>query len=212
MATDIDVSGSIAGVQLPEDGNRVSSQRVKIGFFLKDTLKVIDENGEVTKSQCCCEQKTITIYSSQVNDLDRIKQLAYRTLHDDMDMNAEAAEEAKSEVATTIRDKVVPARDSYPPLSTILLEIRVGCTIEKRDEQAGDPSGEHGYDRLLERLYEDDCGICHREFDSDDHIVVTTCQHTFHRSCLFQLLYRGIFPCRMCGSDLAPIFGVPIRF
>ncbi|KAF3773394.1 E3 ubiquitin-protein ligase [Nymphaea thermarum] len=208
----IGVTGNIAGAQPHEDGSRVPSQRVKIGFFLKDTLKVIDEDGEVTKEQCCYEQKTVTIYSSQVNDLDRIKQLAYRTLHDDMNMDSESAEEAKSVVATTIRDKVLPARNSYPRLSTILLEIRVACTIEKRDEEAGDPSGEHGYDRLLERLDDDDCPICRSEFDSTDNIVVTACHHTYHRSCLFQLLCRSNFSCPMCRSDLAPIIGGALRF
>ncbi|KAF3777716.1 hypothetical protein EJ110_NYTH45302 [Nymphaea thermarum] len=164
MEIDMDVRGSIAGVLSPED----------------DTLKVVGVDGVVTKRQCCYEQKTITMYSSQANGLDYIQQLAYRTLHDDMDMDPEAAEKAKYEVATTIRDKILPARNRYPPLSTILLEIHVDCTLEVSDKEAGEPSGEHGFSRLLEYLGNDDCAICLEEFDSTNHIVVTTCHHTYH--------------------------------
>ncbi|KAF3773395.1 hypothetical protein EJ110_NYTH55387 [Nymphaea thermarum] len=206
------VTGNIAGAQPYQHGDGVRAQRVKIGFFLKDTLQVISEDGEVTKEQSCYEQKFITIFSSQVNDLDHIKQLAYRTLHNDMNMNSESAEEAKSMVASTVMDKVMPARNSYPLLSTILLEIRVACTIEKRNEVAGDPSGKHGYDRLLERLDDGDCPICCSEFDSTDHIIVTACHHTYHRSCLFQLLTHHILSCPMCRSDLGPIICRPITF
>ncbi|KAF3773399.1 hypothetical protein EJ110_NYTH55394 [Nymphaea thermarum] len=203
---EITVTGNIVGAQPHQHGNGIRSQRVKIGFFLRDTLQVIDEDGEVTNRQCCCEQKFITIFSSQVNDLDYIKQLAYQTLHNDMHMDSESAAEAKSVVASTIRDKVVPARNNYPLLSTILLEIRVVCIKDKRDEVAGDPSGEHGYDRFLERLDDGDCPICCSEFDSTDDIIVTACHHTYHLSCLFELLGRSIFSCPMCRSDLESSF------
>ncbi|XP_031475455.1 uncharacterized protein LOC116247411 [Nymphaea colorata] len=208
MDIDIEVRGSIVGTQPPQGrGNQI-----KIGFFLKDTLMVLGADGRVKKSQCCYEQKTITIYSSQVNDLDSIKQLAYRTLHDDMDMDPQAAEDAKSEVATTIRDKVLSIRNNIQSLRTILLEIHVECTIEIRNEEADEPSGEHGYNRLVERLDDDNCAICHSEFSLPGDIAVTTCHHTFHRLCLFQWLYRGTYTCPICRADLAPIVGGPITF
>ncbi|KAF3772165.1 E3 ubiquitin-protein ligase [Nymphaea thermarum] len=190
MDIDIRVRGSIAGTRRPEEDSRVSLERgnqVKIGFFLKDILMVIGAD-------------------------DRIKQLAYRTLHDHMDMDSQAAEDAKSEVATTIRDKVLSARNNIQSQETILLEIHVECTIEIRNEEAGEPSGEHGCNRLVERLDNESCAICHNEFNSAGDISVTTCHHTFHRLCLFQWLYRGTRTCPICRANQAPIVGGQISF
>ncbi|KAF3774492.1 hypothetical protein EJ110_NYTH52994 [Nymphaea thermarum] len=120
-----------------------------------------------------------------------VEQLAYRILHDDLHMDPRAAEMAKAKVAKTIRSRMVVARKDNPPTWTILLEIHVDCMIEKSDEKEGEPSGEHGYDRLLEWLDDGDCPICCNEFSSTDDIVVTTCHHTYHRSCLFKWLGPG---------------------
>ncbi|KAF3774493.1 RING finger protein 122 [Nymphaea thermarum] len=213
MKIDIEVSGSIDDTQPREFVHPASrGLLVTIGFFLKDKLKVIDEDGEVTKSQCCCEQITISRRSTQIRDASDAKRLAYNTLRHLMEMDRTAAERAETEVAETIMNQMEVARNDNPPNVTVFMEIRVDCTIEISDEEASESSGEHGYDRLLERLGDDECAICCEEFDSDDHILVTTCHHTFHHSCLFEWLTRLPLSCPLCRSDLSPIMGGPIRF
>ncbi|KAF3772739.1 putative xyloglucan glycosyltransferase 8 [Nymphaea thermarum] len=183
MEIDIKVIGSITEMKPLEAIHLAGSGfPVKIGFFLKDKLKVIGEDGEVTKSQRCYEQKIVTKYSTQICDLSYAEQLAYSTLHDNMDMDPKAAEKAKAEVGRTIMNTLEVAKNDNPSTWTVFMEIRVDCKIEISDEEAGESSGEHGYDRLLEHLGDDDCAICREEFDSNDHIVVTTCHHTYHRS------------------------------
>ncbi|KAF3771948.1 RING finger protein 122 [Nymphaea thermarum] len=213
MKIDIEVSGSIDDTQ-PREFLHPPSRGllVTIGFFLKDKLKVIDEDGEVTKSQCCCEQITISRFSTRIRDASDAERLAYYALHNLMEMDPRAAERAKTEVAETIMNQVEVARNNNPPNVTVFMEIRVDCTIEISDEETSESSGEHGYDRLLERLGDDECSICCEEFDSDDHILVTTCHHTFHHSCLFEWLTRLPLSCPLCRSDCSPIMGGPIRF
>ncbi|KAF3771949.1 hypothetical protein EJ110_NYTH59112 [Nymphaea thermarum] len=187
MKFDIEVSGSVEDIHPPEGICPASGGLlVQIWFFLKDKLKVIDEDGDVTKSQCCCEQFLIS--PTQIRNASDAERLAYNTLHYLMDMDPTAAERAKTEVAETILNQMEVARNDDPSNLTIFMEIRVDCTIEISDEETSESSGEHGYDRLLERLGDDDCAICCEEFDSDDHILVTTCHHTFHHLCLFEWL------------------------
>ncbi|KAF3772738.1 RING finger protein 122 [Nymphaea thermarum] len=174
--------------------------------------QVIDEDSEVTKSQLCYEQKIVTRYSTQICDPSYVEQLAYSTLHDDMDMDPKAAEKAKAEVGRTIMNKMEVARNGNPSLWTVFMVIRVYCAIEISDEKGGESSGEHGYDRLLKCLGDDDCSICREEFKSTDHILVTTCHHTFHLLCLFEWLSSLPMSCPLCRSDLSPIFGGAIKF
>ncbi|KAF3781403.1 Cysteine-rich repeat secretory protein 15 [Nymphaea thermarum] len=184
---------------------------VNIGFFLKDKLNVMGEDGEVTKSQCCYEQKIITRNSMQICD-SYAEQLAYNTLHDDMDMNPEGAEKVKAQVARAIMSKMEMGRNNNPSLWTIFMEIRVECTIEISDEEAGQPSGKHGCDRLLERLADDDCAICCENFNSTDHIVVTTCHHTYHRICLFEWLKKyGQCLGDLSSSDCTPCLATAVE-
>ncbi|KAF3771472.1 hypothetical protein EJ110_NYTH60011, partial [Nymphaea thermarum] len=173
-----------------EDSSLLTSRNDIEWFFLKDKLKVIDEEGEVPKSQRCYEQIIIPRYSTQIRDASYAEQLAYNALHYSLDMDPTAAERAKTEVAETIMNQMEVARNDNPSNFTVFMEIRVDCTLEISDEEAFESSGEHGYDRLLERLGDADCAICREEFDSDDHILVTTCHHTFHHSCLFEWLTR----------------------
>ncbi|XP_031475458.1 E3 ubiquitin ligase BIG BROTHER-related-like [Nymphaea colorata] len=220
MEIDIEVTGSIEEINPPEVIPPVGRGfLVKIGFFLNDTLKVMGEDDdEVMKAQRCYEQKIVTRYSTQLRDASYVQQLVYNTLHDDMDMDPEAAEKAKAKVARTIMSKMEVASNNNSSLWTVFLEIRVECTIEISDEEAGEPSGEHGCNRLLERLNNDDCSICREDFDSTDHIVVTTCHHTYHSSCLCRWFARGThtsrgsYTCPNCRSDLAPVAGLPIKF
>ncbi|KAF3781397.1 hypothetical protein EJ110_NYTH34392 [Nymphaea thermarum] len=207
MEIHIKVKGSIAKTQPPPEAIHPAESEflVNIGFFLEDTLNVLGEDGEVTKSQCCYEQKIITTYSTEICDVSYVEQLAYNTLHIDMDMNPEAAEKAKAEVARTIMSKMEVVRNDNPSLWKVFLEMHVECTINISDEEDGEPSGEHGCELLLERLADDDCAICCEEFDSTDHIVVTTCHHTYHRLCLFKWLFRGIYSCPTCRSNLASL-------
>ncbi|KAF3780701.1 Pyruvate dehydrogenase E1 component subunit beta-1 [Nymphaea thermarum] len=172
MEIDIKVIGSIEEMKPPKAIHPAGSGfLVKIGFRLDDTLKVIGADDKVMKTQRCFEQKIVTRYSTQICDASYAEQLAYNTLHDDMDMDPEAAEKAKPEVARTIMSEMEVARKNNPSLWTVFLEIHVECTIEISDEEAGRPSGEHGYDRLLERFGDDDCAICREEFDSTNHIT-----------------------------------------
>ncbi|XP_031475457.1 uncharacterized protein LOC116247413 [Nymphaea colorata] len=213
MDIDIKVTGVIAEMTHPEAIHPAGSGfLLKIGFFLNDTLKVIGEDGKVIKTQRCYEQKILTRYSTQIRDASYVEQLAYRTLHENMDMDPQAAKKAKAEVARTIMNKMESARYDDPSIWNICLEIRVECTIEINDEEVGEPNGEHGCNRLLERLGDDDCAICHEEFNSTKHIVVTTCHHTYHRSCLFKWFSHGTHTCPTCRSDLAPVAGLPIKF
>ncbi|KAF3780699.1 hypothetical protein EJ110_NYTH21901 [Nymphaea thermarum] len=219
MEIDIEVTGSIVEMRPPEANHPVDRGfLVKIRFFLNDTLKVMGENDEVMKAQRCYEQKIVTRYSTQICDASYVEQLAYNTLHNDMDMDSEAAEMAKAKVARTIMSNMEVARINNSSLWTIFLEIRVECTIEITDEEADEPSGEHGCDRLLDRLDNNDRSICREEFDSTDHIIVTTCHHTYHCACLFRWFARGpptssgSYTCPNCRSDLASIAGLPIKF
>ncbi|KAF3772740.1 hypothetical protein EJ110_NYTH53372 [Nymphaea thermarum] len=189
MEIDFKVTGFIAEMKPPEAIPPAGSGfLVKIGFFLTDKLKVIGEDDEVTKSQLCYEQKIVTRYSTQICDPSYAEQLAYCTLHGDMDMDPKAAEKVKAEVGRTIMNNMEVARNVNPCLWTVFMVIRVYCTIEISEEECGESSGEHGYDRLLKRLGDDDCSICREEFESTDHIVITTCHHVFHHSCLFEWL------------------------
>ncbi|KAF3781398.1 putative E3 ubiquitin-protein ligase [Nymphaea thermarum] len=213
MEIDIEVRGSIANMKPPEAIHPAENGfLVNIGFFLEDTLNVIGEYGELTKSQCCYEQKMITRYSMQICDVSYVEQLAYNTLHVDMDMDPEAAEKAKAEVARTIMSKIEEVRNDNPSLWTVFMEINVQCTIDICDEEAGEPSGEHGCDPLLKRLGDDDCAICCEEFDSNDHIVVTTCHHIYHHKCLFKWLLHGTYSCPTCRSDLASVAECRFQF
>uniref|UniRef100_A0A5K1A2Y6 RING-type domain-containing protein n=1 Tax=Nymphaea colorata TaxID=210225 RepID=A0A5K1A2Y6_9MAGN len=135
-------------------------------------------------------------------------QLAYSTLYDEMDMDPKFAEKAKAEVGRTIMNKLEVARNENPSIWTVFMVIHVDCTIEISDES----SGEHGYDQLLERLGSDDGSICCEEFESTDHILVTTCKHTFHYSCLFEWLSHLPRSCPLCRTNLSLIFGCTIKF
>ncbi|XP_031494951.1 uncharacterized protein LOC116260647 [Nymphaea colorata] len=213
MEIDIKVSGTIAKMKPPEANHPASSGfQVDIGFFLEDTLNVIGEDGKATKSQCCYELKIVTRYSTQICDVSYVEQLAYNTLHVDMDMDPEAAEKAKTEVARIIMRKMAVVRNDNPSLWTVFIEMHVECTIEISDEEAGKPTGKHGCDRLLEHLGDDVCAICCEEFDSTEHIAVTTCHHTYHRFCLFKWLFRGTYSCPTCRSDLSTIADCRIKF
>ncbi|KAF3774489.1 hypothetical protein EJ110_NYTH52987 [Nymphaea thermarum] len=203
MEIEIDVNGFIMGARPREAGERAGL--VKVVFLLKDTLTVFGEEGEVIMNQCCYEQKTISLYSTEVDDLDYVKKVAGRTLCDHMHMDPEDAEVTSPEVAITIRDLVQETKGTNPFDWTVLLEVHVECSVEKADQKPGEPSGEHGYDRLVQRLGDDVCAICHHEFSLLGDIVNTTCHHTFHRSCLFQWLCRGSYSCPLCRSDVAPI-------
>ncbi|KAF3782497.1 hypothetical protein EJ110_NYTH34045 [Nymphaea thermarum] len=211
MDIDIKVKGFIAKMKPPEViHSRESGFLVNIGFFLEDILTVFDEDGDLTKSQHCYEQKIVTEYSMQICDVSYVEQLAYNTLHVDMDMDPEAAEKAKAEVARTIMSEMEMVNNSS--FWIVFMDIRVECTIEISEEEAGKPSGQHGYDRFLQRLGDDDCAICCEEFRPTVHIAVTTCHHTYHSLCLFEWFFRGTYSCPTCRSDLAPVANRRIKF
>ncbi|KAF3780700.1 hypothetical protein EJ110_NYTH21907 [Nymphaea thermarum] len=186
MKIDIEVRGSITEMKPPEAIHPADSGfLVNIGLLLNDKLKVIVKNGKMTKSQYCYEQKIITRYSTQIRDASYGEQLAYSTLHDDMDMDQKVTEKVKAEVHRTIMNKLEVARNDSPSISTIFMVICVDCTIEISDQKGGESTNmaaRHGYDWLLERLGNDDCSICYEDFESTDHILLTTCKHPFHYS------------------------------
>ncbi|KAF3774490.1 hypothetical protein EJ110_NYTH52988 [Nymphaea thermarum] len=206
MKTYINVKGFVKGVRPP----RVRSQerQVQIGFLLKDILKVFgddEDEDEISMSQCCYEQQIISMSSSQFDNMDRVKEMIYQTLHGHMDMDPQSAETAAPDVASTIRDLIQSAGNTNPPNSTILLEVHVECTIEKAEGETDEPRGEHGYARLVERFDDEVCGICHQELSSLWDMDITTCHHAYHHSCLLRWLYRGTRTCPICRSNLAPM-------
>ncbi|KAF3772904.1 RING-H2 finger protein [Nymphaea thermarum] len=174
----------------------------KIGFLLKDTLRAC-EGSRVTKTQCCYEQKIISIRYAQVQDMDRFQQVVYNVLHNDLCMDSQVATRAKVNVATEIRNKVLPTSNNNAFFWTYLVELHLDCTVTKGSNQPG-PTGEHGFNRLLERISDDECSICADEFDSPTDIIVTTCHHTFDRACILQWLnQRSTKTCPTCRADLS---------
>ncbi|KAF3785315.1 hypothetical protein EJ110_NYTH28281 [Nymphaea thermarum] len=181
----------------------------KIGFLLKDKLKVF-EGRRVTKNQCCYEQQIINFLHRQVQNREHLQQVVYNILHNDLGMDSQVATRAKVNVATAIRNKVLPiAEDNH---WIYLLEIHIDCTTTMRSQSPG-PTGEHGYDRLLERIDDDECNICADEFDTPPDIIVTTCHHTFDRSCIMRWLKeQNTKTCPTCRTDLSTMVGSPMDF
>ncbi|KAF3774491.1 hypothetical protein EJ110_NYTH52992 [Nymphaea thermarum] len=225
MEIEVEVFGSLKGVQRSEggedgnhvqageDGNQVPPEMgslVEIMIFLKDTLKVTGEEDRVIMSQCCWEKASITMYSSQVDDMDYVKQVAYKTLHENMQMNPLAAEPAAPEVADTIRNLVQSTKEtgSSPTLS---LEIHVVCSIEKAGEGPLGLVGGHGYARFMKRLDDEVCGICHTEFSLPEDIIVTACHHPYHDACLSRWLFQGSYTCPLCRADVPSEVASPIE-
>ncbi|KAF3782007.1 hypothetical protein EJ110_NYTH35399 [Nymphaea thermarum] len=206
---------TIQGTRSPEgfhyDQDPPEGALFKIAFLLKETLRAC-EGGRVTKTQCCYEEKIIDIRYAHVQDMNRLQQVVYNVLHNDLRMDSQVATRAKVNVATEIRNKVLPTSDNNHFFWTYLLELHIDCIVMKPSNGPG-PTGEHGFTRLLERIRNDECSICADEFDSPTDIIVTTCHHAFDRACIMQWLNRrSTKTCPTCRADLSTMVGGPVNF
>lgn len=178
----------------------------KIGFLLRETLKVCGEGekAEVAMSQCCYEQHFISIYSSELKDMNRLEQIVYDALHDGMHMNEQMAKEAKTSVATAI---AYSDESDHPSCCTFEMEVVIHFLITKKHGPPDMPSGEHGHQELKRRIETENCSICLEDCSKEKNIVVTICHHLYHTGCIFQWLKRGSHTCPICRSDLGPMVG-----
>ncbi|KAF3780545.1 hypothetical protein EJ110_NYTH38972 [Nymphaea thermarum] len=187
-----------------ESGSEEPEPVVEIELCLRDTLQVLDKaGGEVVMSQCCYEQNTVVIDSSEVDDIDNVDQMIYEFLQEDMNMDPLSAEDASTELATIITESVERSKRTHPFFGIISLAIDIDSLMKTFGEPSDGPTGKHGFDWLLQRGSRM-CVLCGHPMSSRWDMVITPCNHAFHKACICQWFSnRPGSSCATCGRQLS---------
>lgn len=240
MEIDISVDAVITRTELLDDGDKPSEEdlndedrpegaKFRVSFLLEDTSKIIEEtSGEdrVILARCCFREGIISFHATEARS-DRLEQMVYDILRYDMNMEREAATEARRHVAGAIVREI---QSSYPVSCsmpcTVFMDVNIDCTttegrtsgerLGQSRESTGehgrrphDPNSERGGAQLRRRLEEDVCAICCDPCSTYQDIAVTTCQHIYHRYCILRWLNHGTNTCPVCRSNLSHMLHGP---